>query len=371
MRTLAVVLFAGFLGIILGVAAPFPAHAQSGIEQLPGAVSSFLMGQQLESQVRDRLQRTQGIDLSDINVTVSGNDVYVTGTVESQQERDAVEEVIRSVQGVRNVYTGNLQVRSYSQPAGERGREPFEDRERGESLYNRVEDAVRGTGVASDNISLAVSGNDVYVTGAVESQREKDAVEDAVRSVRGVRNVYTGDLQVGPYSQPRGGERGREYFEGGEWGANLYNRVEDAVRGAGLDPNSIGIDVRGSNVYLSGTVGSQQEMDALEDAVNSVEGVRRVSTRDVRVSPYAQPMRERERESSPGNQSGENLNSRVREALQRAPGVDASAIDVTVKGRDVYLSGTVGSDQEKRAAHDVAHSLEGVESVYTRDLKVR
>ena len=61
----------------------------------------------------------------------------------------------------------------------------------------------------------------------------------------------------------------------------------------------------------------------------------------------------------------------VHEALERAPGIDESTIRVVVENGDVYLSGWVRSETERESAHDVAHSVEGVRSVYYDDLEVR
>jgi hypothetical protein len=68
---------------------------------------------------------------------------------------------------------------------------------------------------------------------------------------------------------------------------------------------------------------------------------------------------------------GEALHTEVHQALERAPNLDSTAIQVAVQGDSVYLSGYVPTPEQRRLAHDVAHSVEGVRHVYTRDLQVR
>lgn len=53
-----------------------------------------------------------------------------------------------------------------------------------------------------------------------------------------------------------------------------------------------------------------------------------------------------------------------------AGGVDASAIDVHVAGDEVTLEGTVGSDEERRLAENVALAVSTVRAVHNR-LRVR
>jgi osmotically-inducible protein OsmY len=84
-----------------------------------------------------------------------------------------------------------------------------------------------------------------------------------------------------------------------------------------------------------------------------------------------------EGQSAPGQEGARSakaeraLSSDVQGALTRAPNLDAKAVHVSVKGGDVYLSGYVPTPEQRRLAHDVAHSVEGVNHVYTRDLQVR
>lgn len=65
------------------------------------------------------------------------------------------------------------------------------------------------------------------------------------------------------------------------------------------------------------------------------------------------------------------LHDHVHEAFQRAPGLDASGVEVRVSGATVYLDGHVPTSSQKALAHEVAHSVQGVESVVSDGLAVR
>jgi len=64
------------------------------------------------------------------------------------------------------------------------------------------------------------------------------------------------------------------------------------------------------------------------------------------------------------------IHKRVHRALRRAPGVPADQIRVYVANGDVYLEGTVFSYRQKSRAHAVAHSVAGVQRVFTSDLRI-
>ncbi len=85
--------------------------------------------------------------------------------------------------------------------------------------------------------------------------------------------------------------------------------------------------------------------------------------------PYDEPPRY---DDAPRYDSTEQrIHDRVHRALERAPALRDVHIGVHVKHRNVYLSGTVYSYDQKHAAHEVAHSVEGVRRVFTRDIRVR
>lgn len=86
--------------------------------------------------------------------------------------------------------------------------------------------------------------------------------------------------------------------------------------------------------------------------------------------PPAEDDFEREEDFEDDFLTDAEIHDRVHDALDRAPGIDASDIHVSVENGDVRLSGTVHSEQERQSAHDVAHAVQGVDQVFFDDLKV-
>ena len=71
-----------------------------------------------------------------------------------------------------------------------------------------------------------------------------------------------------------------------------------------------------------------------------------------------------ERYGGHGRLSDRAIHDRVHRALERQLGDDARGISVTVRDQNVILAGTVPTSRARRAAHDIAHSVYGVNSVY-------
>lgn len=89
----------------------------------------------------------------------------------------------------------------------------------------------------------------------------------------GYRDPYTPTYEQGDYDQGYASYR------------NLHDEVHDAVDQAlGADAARIRIDVRGSNVYLSGSVRNSQVRAIAHEVAHDVPGVRSVSMRNLYVS---------------------------------------------------------------------------------------
>lgn len=65
-----------------------------------------------------------------------------------------------------------------------------------------------------------------------------------------------------------------------------------------------------------------------------------------------------------------NLHDEVHDAVEHALGADAARIRIDVRGRNVYLSGSVRNQRARAIAHEVAHDVPGVRSVSMRNLYV-
>lgn len=85
-------------------------------------------------------------------------------------------------------------------------------------------------------------------------------------------------------------------------------------------------------------------------------------------SPPPPPM---EDEGDFGTTTEAELHDRVHAALSRVPELDGTDISVRIEGSQVYLGGHVHTAEQKRIAHDVAHSVEGVTRVFQDGIQIR
>lgn len=148
----------------------------------------------------------------------------------------------------------------------------------------------------------------------------------------------------------------------------LRSHVETALRDTpGLEDSAIRVDVEEGDVFLSGSVPTNEQRVLAHDVVYSVPDVRRVFYDDLiaRTGTYEPPLA-----GDVPLEDDSILRGRIYEALARAPGIDASAIQVDLRNTDVWLSGSVRSESERELAHDVVQSVAGVDDVFIRDLRV-
>jgi len=71
-------------------------------------------GDRIREDVSDRLTDDWRVDASEIEVTVSGSEVTLTGTVTSRDQRRRAEDIAESVSGVTHVQN-NLRVKQHNQ----------------------------------------------------------------------------------------------------------------------------------------------------------------------------------------------------------------------------------------------------------------
>jgi osmotically-inducible protein OsmY len=67
----------------------------------------------------------------------------------------------------------------------------------------------------------------------------------------------------------------------------------------------------------------------------------------------------------------ESLHDRVHDALMEQMGPKVNDVGVTVKGTDVFLTGSVRTQADKDQAHAIAHGVRGATSVDTSALAVQ
>ena len=295
---------------------------------------------EIRGHVEDALTESPATAFNEVRVTVAGNIVTLTGTVNSWQEKRLAEEVAKGVKGVTGV--NNLLSVRY-------------DRSRPDAEVKAdVEWALQwDTLVDHRTIGVEVKGRLVKLYGTVGSAAEKRrAVMDAY--VTGVTSVDSARLAVEDKAHD---QSSRE--------TGYVQKSDEEIRQALVDALLIDPRVRYFNVYpevsygsviLHGEVDNFEAGNAAEQDARHTVGVKGVENR-LRVIPsmYA---------------SDSKIEDQVRTALLSDPHLERLPVEVQVLDGVVKLHGTVDSPFEKRHAADLASRVDGVVGI-TNDLFVR
>jgi len=183
----------------------------------------------LRQQVLEELQFEPSLDATHVGVAVHGGVVTLTGHVPSYAQKRVAEQVVGRVKGVKAV-AQDLEVHLAS------------DKKRADDEI--AERAVRilewNDSVPSNRIKVTVERGWVSLSGEVDWQFQKDAVEAAVHKLSGVVGV-TNSVEVTPRATPVGVRE------------KLVRAFE---RQAALDARAVNIAVEGNRVTLTGQVSS-------------------------------------------------------------------------------------------------------------------
>lgn len=127
-----------------------------------------------------------------------------------------------------------------------------------------------------------------------------------------------------------------------------------------INPLNIDVDTTDGVVALRGRVPTAEDSREAEKLARNTGGVVRVDNQ-LRVG-------EAETEQVPGTDAA--IATRVNGALATSTDVSARNIDVDVQDGIVTLSGVVKTQAAKERAHDIAHEVKGVTTVYN-EIQVR
>ncbi|HBP87686.1 MAG TPA: hypothetical protein DD706_08325 [Nitrospiraceae bacterium] len=287
----------------------------------------------LRLSVFTALAEDPAADSYEITVAVEQGRVTLTGTVESWQEKQLTEEVVKSVKGVRS-----LRSRIHVNPMASRP-----DSEIEAEILRRLQSDVW---VHESLIGMMVERGHVTLTGTVGSLAEKhSAYTDAW--VSGVIEVNVDPLTVEWWARDRMLRNPQDLF-------SSDTRTARAIRTAlAYDPRieRAGIDVRviDGTAILTGIVNNTAAKHAAEETTMNTVGVWRVRN-FIKVRPTIRL-------------TDQELENRVRAALDRHPLIDPYEIKISARNGKVSLEGYLYSAAKISQIVRTAERVKGVTDV--------
>jgi osmotically-inducible protein OsmY len=206
---------------------------------------------QMQELVLAALERECGIDAAQIGVSVNDGVVALRGTVPTFRQKWLAERTVRHVKAVRAV-ANDLDIA--------RAEDASSDVAIAQAVADRLES---DNAVPPNRVKATVRHGWVTLTGTTTWPFQRAAAEHAVEYVKGVRGVNN-SVSVEP--QVSVGE--------------LKGRIEEAFRRtAEIDAQRITVEAHDGTVVLKGTVHSNDERQAAEQAAWAAPGVTKVDDR--------------------------------------------------------------------------------------------
>lgn len=205
--------------------------------------------QSMKQAVLDELKWDPSINSAHIGVTARDGVVTMSGHVDSYAERWAAEKAAGRVSGVRAV-AEELEVHY---PASmETGDDDIAKR----AIQSISWDVM----VPNDKVKINVAKGFITLTGELDYQYQKEAVESGIRRLSGVNGIFN-EITIKPKVAP----------------ADLKAKIKAAlVRNAQIDAEEIDVTTDGGNVTLRGGVDTYYERVVAERVAWSAPGVTRV-----------------------------------------------------------------------------------------------
>ena len=204
---------------------------------------------QLRDNMQWQLEWDPAVDAAGVGVSALDATVTLTGYIDTYAGKLAAERAAKQVRGVRAV-ANEIEVR------------PMLDRTDTDIADDLVH-ALRVHSHVPESVQATVRHGHVLLGGRVDFRFQKQAAEEAVRHVRGVRHIDN-HIEVSAKSVARDARK---------------HIVKALHQNASVDAEHIDVAVTGSMVTLSGTTGSLAQREAAEWAAAQTPGITEVDNR--------------------------------------------------------------------------------------------
>ena len=212
---------------------------------------------ELQRDVMIELRWEPGIQAAEIGVGVKGGVVTLSGNVDTYSKRWAVARAAKRVAGVKSV----VEEIKVSLPSSyKRNDEDIAESARGVLKWNLQ--------VPKDRVYVMVENGTITLSGEVDWYYQMDAAEDAIRHLLGVTGVIN-RITIRPKVQTVNASEVKQGI------ADALKRSARLLR----DAERIQVEVAGSKVILTGSVGSWADRDDAEYTAFCAPGVSEVENK--------------------------------------------------------------------------------------------
>jgi len=319
----------------------------------PSDGSGWIADAWVTTKSKIALMTTEELTTSEIAVDTVNGRVSLYGKVPSAAVKQKAEEVVKQVDGVRQVRN---QLQIVSPKHAKAVKESDADIQRGAEKALQKDRALAGSGIRVGSVSAGV----VVLTGTAKSSVELLRALDRVREVDGVRRVQS-NVQIAAenpeldiWSRHELRQEGRGVLDAA---SDLWLTTQTRLRLL-ADPRlpalDINVDCRDQKVTLFGIVPSKKAKHQAKEDAEDVPGVKRVHNELQVVAESLQPIVQAH---------DTELEQAVIVAIYERPEMKHAGIRATVRNGIVRLSGTAPSQHHRLFAAIAARGVPGVRAV--------